>query len=78
MDEVQGDAEADGGADEEELRATAANKCSKSASRQLSRDEVRRREQEALDKVEQHHLQRNREHLATYLERMRIENRIRK
>jgi hypothetical protein len=38
MDEVQGDAEANGGAQEEELRAKAAIKCSKSASRQLSRD----------------------------------------
>ena len=78
MDQVEGAAEADGGAGEEELIATAAIKCSKSASRQLSRDEVKRREQEALEKVERHHLQRNREHLTTYLERMRLENRIRK
>ena len=51
MDAVEGDAEADGGADAEELRAAAAIKCSKSASRQLSRDQVKRREQEALQKV---------------------------
>lgn len=51
MDEVEGGAEAVGGAGQDELRATAAITCSTSASKQLSRDEVKRREQEALQKV---------------------------
>lgn len=78
MDEVEGGVEADGGAGSDELSATAAIKCSTSASRQLSKEEVKKQEKEALEKVERYHLQRNREHLATYLERMRLENRIRK
>jgi len=51
LEGVQGGAEADGVDGQEELRATAATKCSKRASRQLSRDEVKRGEQAALQKV---------------------------